>query len=199
MFTKRSALAAAIAASALVLTACSDDGKSMAAHEGMTAGASPTSAPASSAVFNDADVMFAQMMIPHHEQAVEMADLAATRAADSEVKELAEKIKEAQDPEIATMESWLREWGKPVPTGGMGHDMPGIMSEGDMKKLEAAKGAEFDKQFVTMMIAHHEGAIDMARTEEAKGANPEAKALAKTIVTTQQAEIDQMEQILARF
>ncbi|MEU7001137.1 DUF305 domain-containing protein [Nonomuraea sp. NPDC046570] len=199
MFTKRSALAAAIAASALVLTACSDDGKSMAAHEGMTAGASPTSAPASSAVFNDADVMFAQMMIPHHEQAVEMADLAATRAADPEVKELAEKIKEAQDPEIATMESWLREWGKPVPTGGMGHDMPGIMSEGDMKKLEAAKGTEFDKQFVTMMIAHHEGAIDMARTEEAKGVNPEAKALAKTIVTTQQAEIDQMEQILARF
>ncbi|MGP3933876.1 DUF305 domain-containing protein [Nonomuraea sp. KM88] len=78
--------------------------------------------------------MFAQMMIPHHEQAVEMADLAPARAADPEIKELAVKIKAAQDPEIRTMKGWLTGWGKAALEGGMGHDMPGVMSEKEMTK-----------------------------------------------------------------
>ncbi|MEV4580929.1 DUF305 domain-containing protein [Nonomuraea jabiensis] len=172
-------------------------GMSSSAPAATTASASPAAA------FNDADVMFAQMMIPHHQQAVEMADLAATRAADKEVKELAAKIKAAQDPEIQTMKGWLTAWGKPMPSEGMDHgmdhDMPGMMSEDDMKKLEAAKGGAFDRQFAELMIAHHNGAIQMARTEQAQGSNAEAKELAKTIETAQQAEVAQLREILDRL
>ncbi|MFF0328709.1 DUF305 domain-containing protein [Nonomuraea angiospora] len=168
-----------------------------------SAPAATTASASPAAAFNDADVMFAQMMIPHHQQAVEMADLAGTRAADKEVKELAAKIKAAQDPEIQTMKGWLTAWGKPMPSEGMdhgmGHDMPGMMSEDDMKKLEAAKGGAFDRQFAELMIAHHNGAIQMARTEQAQGSNAEAKELAKTIETAQQAEVAQLREILDRL
>ncbi|MFG3441589.1 DUF305 domain-containing protein [Nonomuraea sp. NPDC047897] len=207
-FILRITSATAAGAGALVLlTACGGGGDSaMSGHAMPTtsgAAATPTGTqPAAS--FNDADVMFAQMMIPHHQQAVEMAELAATRAKDPEVKELAAKIKAAQDPEIKTMRGWLQEWGEPVPTGtgdlrGMGHGMPGMMSAEDMKELADAKGATFDKHFTEMMIAHHEGAVEMARTEQAEGADPEAKDLAKTIESSQQTEIEQMRQILDRL
>ncbi|MEU8142197.1 DUF305 domain-containing protein [Nonomuraea sp. NPDC052129] len=195
-----------IAAGALaLLTACGGGSEhdmstmSSSAPAASQASSAPTATESSSAAFNDADVMFAQMMIPHHQQAVEMAEMAETRASDKEVKELAAKIKAAQDPEIQTMQGWLKTWGKPAPSGGMGHNMPGIMSEADMKKLEAAKGAAFDKQFVQLMTAHHNGAIEMARTEQSQGSNPEAKALAKTIETAQQTEVEQMQGLLKRL
>ncbi|MFI6818623.1 DUF305 domain-containing protein [Nonomuraea sp. NPDC050328] len=200
MHTNRSILRKiSLAAGALaLLTACGNAGGTadpMAGHQGM----SPSASTKPSAAVNDADVMFAQMMIPHHEQAVEMAGLAATRAADPEIKELAQKIKAAQDPEIETMKSWLAAWGKPAPSGGMHHEMPGIMSADDMKKLAAAKGAAFDRQFAELMIAHHEGAIEMARTEQAQGADPAAKELAKAVESAQQAEIAQMRKLLERL
>ncbi|WP_113700716.1 DUF305 domain-containing protein [Nonomuraea lactucae] len=212
MFTNRSriqriASAAVAGTGALVLfTACGGGDSSTSGRATPTTGgvaATPTGTR-QGASFNDADATFAQMMIPHHQQAVEMAELAETRASDPEVKELAAKIKAAQDPEIKIMQGWLEEWGKPVPTGteGMGHmdhGMPGMMSAEDMKKLEGAKEATFDKRFTQMMIAHHEGAIEMARTEQAKGVNPEAKELAKTIETSQQAEVEQMRKILDRL
>ena len=191
-----------VAAGALaLLTACGGNSGPMAGHEGMSssAPAATTASAQPSATFNDADVMFAQMMIPHHEQAVEMADLAPARASDPEVKELAAKVKAAQDPEIQTMKDWLTAWGKSAPEGGMAHGMPGVMSEADMKKLEAAKGKEFDKLFATQMIAHHKGAIEMARTEQTDGSNREAKELAKTIEATQQAEVTQLEKIVERL
>ncbi|MEV0234619.1 DUF305 domain-containing protein [Nonomuraea sp. NPDC050786] len=191
-----------------LLTACGGtDSGSMGGH-GMSAASSSAPAATSasaqpSATFNDADVMFAQMMIPHHQQAVEMAELADTRAADKEIKDLAAKIKAAQDPEIQTMRGWLTAWGKPMPSSGMdhgmGHDMPGMMSEEDMKKLEDAKGGAFDKQFAQLMIAHHNGAIEMARTEQSQGADPAAKELAKAIEAAQQAEVEQMKKILERL
>ncbi|MEV0630922.1 DUF305 domain-containing protein [Nonomuraea wenchangensis] len=196
-------MSVAVAAGALALVAaCGGNGDPTAGHEGMSSSSAPAATTASgqpSATFNDADVMFAQMMIPHHEQAVEMAELAPERAADPEIKELAAKIKAAQDPEIQTMKGWLTEWGKPAPEGGMGHDMPGVMSEEDMTKLKAAKGAEFDKLFAQQMVAHHNGAIEMARTEQSSGSNPEAKELAKTIETTQQVEVEQLQKILDRL
>jgi uncharacterized protein (DUF305 family) len=191
-----------IAAGALaLLTACGGNGESMAGSDGMGSTVPATTTPSAqpSPTFNDADVTFAQMMIPHHEQAVEMADLALMRASDSEIEELAAKIKSAQDPEIQTMKGWLAEWDKPVSSGGMGHDMPGIMSEEDMKKLETAKGKAFDKLFAQLMIAHHKGAIDMARTEQANGSNPKAKELAKRIETTQQAEVAQLRKVVDRL
>ncbi|MGW2223184.1 DUF305 domain-containing protein [Nonomuraea sp. NPDC001684] len=192
---------AAAAGALVLLAACgANDTASTAAPEATTASATESAgAQPSQQSFNDADVMFAQMMIPHHQQAVEMAELAPQRAKDPEIKKLAADIKAAQDPEIQTMKGWLTEWGKPVPSGGMGHDMPGIMSAEDMKKLDGAKGAAFDRLFAEQMIAHHEGAIEMARTEQASGVNPQAKELAKAIESAQQAEVAQLRKLLERL
>ncbi|TMR14367.1 DUF305 domain-containing protein [Nonomuraea turkmeniaca] len=191
-----------IAAGALALVgACGGSSDSMAGYKAMSQ-PTPTATMTGeqpSPTFNDADVMFAQMMILHHEQAIEMAELASAQASDAEIKDLASKIKESQEQEIQTMEGWLSEWGKPTPSPGMGHEMPGAMSEEDMQKLESAQGKDFDRLFAKQMIAHHQGAIKMARMEEAGGANPQARELAKTIVTTQQEEVTQLRQILDRL
>ncbi|MBB5867633.1 uncharacterized protein (DUF305 family) [Allocatelliglobosispora scoriae] len=171
--------------------------------KGMDHGA-PTSAPAGAA-FNDADVRFAQAMIPHHRQAVAMADLAATRASDAELKALAAQIKAEQDPEIATMTGWLTAWGRP--TAASGHDMPGMggtampgmMSETDMSALAAATGTAFDRRFAQMMIDHHLGAIEMARAEHADGRNSDATQLAVAIERAQLGEISALQKILDRL
>jgi uncharacterized protein (DUF305 family) len=194
---------AAVAGTALVagfaLGAC---GGSSGDHGGMPdMGAAAGAAPGSSAAAtsNEADAAFAGHMIVHHQQAVEMAELAASRAGNAEVKKLSAQIKAAQSPEIATMTGWLRAWGQPASPAGMdmGHGtMPGVMSDDDMKKLAAMSGTEFDKEFLRMMIAHHEGAIEMAKEETSGGANADAKALAQQIGTSQQAEIDDMKQLL---
>lgn len=203
---RRAVVAGAIVAIAVALSACGGGhDRSPSGARGTTpAPTASASSGASAAAVADADVSFAQMMIPHHEQAVEMADLATTRAADPEVKRLAAEIKAAQAPEIATMSGWLAAWGRPVPSvtthgGHMDHDMPGMMPEDDMRKLAAASGRDFDRQFLTMMIAHHEGAISMAEAELSDGANPQAKGLARQIITGQQAEIDTMRKILGRL
>ena len=152
--------------------------------------------------FNDADVTFAQSMIPHHEQAVEMATMASEQASSPEVKQLADKIAAAQGPEIDTMTGWLEDWGQEVSsdsTSGMDHSgsgMSGMMSDDDMESLGAATGAEFDQMFLTMMIEHHTGAIEMAKTEQQDGENPDAIALAEKIEADQTAEIAQMEDLL---
>ncbi len=154
------------------------------------------------AQFNEADVTFAQQMIPHHEQAVEMATMAQERASSPEVKQLAAKIEAAQGPEIDTMTGWLEDWGQEAPSdsmGGMDHsgsDMSGMMSDAEMESMGAATGAEFDQMFLTMMIEHHTGAIEMAKTEQQDGENPDAIALAEKIEADQTAEIAQMEDLL---
>ena len=189
-------LGAIVLAVALSTAACSDHGSMPNMdHSGGTATSS-----SSAGVFNDADVAFAQHMIPHHQQAVEMAELGAGRASDQQVKSLVAQIKAAQGPEIATMTGWLTAWGKPATMGGMDHSgMPGMMTDADMTALKGLSGSAFDKRFCTMMIAHHEGAIAMANEELAKGANPEAKKLAQQIITGQQAEIDTMKTIAGRI
>ncbi|WP_324901033.1 DUF305 domain-containing protein [Streptomyces sp. CB01201] len=172
---------------------------------------SPSSqAPSGSGAFNDADVTFAQQMIPHHQQAVEMARLADGRAADAEVKSLASTIQKAQDPEIATMKGWLKAWGKPLPSASssMG-DMPGMhhgssgtagmMSDQDMSALKSAKGKDFDKKFAELMVGHHQGAITMAKDEQSNGTNPDAKKLAGNVIAAQNAEIEQMNKIVERL
>ncbi len=156
---------------------------------------------------NDQDVSFATDMVPHHQQAVEMADLAATRANDPKVKALAARIRAAQDPEIRTMQGWLSDWGAEASDmGGMDHGGGsmaggsggmGMMSGADMGALKAASGPAFDRLFLTGMISHHNGAIEMAETEQAKGKYQPAKDLAKTIQDTQAQEIAEMQQILA--
>ena len=182
----------------LALGACSSGG----GHGGHNGGTSAPNSPVQpSAVFNDADVTFATGMIPHHGQAVRMAELAATRTTNEKLLALATAIKGAQQPEIDKMTTWLRDWGKPVPDVDGGHGghgaMPGMMSPEEMGKLTAAEGAAFDRLFLEMMIRHHEGAVTMSAEEQAKGANPEAKALAAQITAAQQAEIATMRGLLA--
>ncbi|MET9404430.1 DUF305 domain-containing protein [Streptomyces sp. NPDC002935] len=204
-----------VAVGALLLSACGSDGDDE-GMSGMNHGSGKKSATATpeaagSGGFNDADVTFAQMMIPHHRQAVEMAELADGRAADAAIKDLAGKIEQAQDPEINTMTGWLKSWNKPTAEGsthgtdgmdGMdGMDMggDGMMSDKDMTELKAMKGREFDTMFARMMIDHHNGAITMAKTERSGGKNTEAKKLAGDIVTGQSAEVKRLRSILDRI
>jgi uncharacterized protein (DUF305 family) len=145
--------------------------------------------------------MFATMMIPHHRQAVEMADMALMKAKSAKVKQLATAIKAAQDPEIKQMSGLLRGWGKPVPSPGMSHSMPGsgMMTEQEMADLGKASGAAIDRMWVQMMIKHHQGAVAMAKTEQASGQSSQAIALAKKIETAQNAEIATMHKLLSQL
>jgi uncharacterized protein (DUF305 family) len=152
-------------------------------------------ATSADAMFNDADVMFAQMMIPHHEQALEMSDIALdpTIGAGEKVLELATQIKNAQDPEIALMKDLLAAWGQPlVAEGDVDHStmMSGMMSADELAELGTLTGPAFDAAWAAAMIAHHEGAIEMAETVLADGNNAEILTLAKAIIDAQQAEIE---------
>ncbi len=167
---------------------------------------SSSAAGSTSQAHNAADVTFAQGMIPHHRQAVRMAEMASSRATSPAVNALAAQIRGAQDPEITTMTGWLTSWGQPTEQPGMsgmaghgGHStssMGGMMSDADMAKLSKLTGGAFDREFLTMMTAHHNGAIDMARTQLAQGQYPPAKALAQNIITSQTAEIAKMKTLL---
>lgn len=206
---RRAVTAGLFAAGALFLTACGDDMNGMDHGSGK---ASTTATPTTSASdkagssgFNAADVAFAQMMIPHHEQALEMARLADDRASDAEIKDLAGTIEKAQDPEIKTMKGWLKSWNEPTGVESMpgmehgGGKGDGMMTDSDMEDLKAMKDAEFDKMFAEMMIEHHNGAIDMARDEQKNGENADATAMAGDIVKGQSAEVEQLKGILDRL
>lgn len=187
-----------VAAVSLVAVGCgsSSDG-SMPGMDMDSDATETTAAGASGADSNDADVMFAQGMIPHHEQAVEMAKLAGDRAESQEVKDLAADIEAAQDPEIEQMTGWLEEWDQPMEMDGMDSmEMGGMMSEDQMSELEDATGAEFDAMFLEMMIEHHEGTIAMAQDQVDDGKNAEAIALAEAIIEAQQGEIETMQGLL---
>jgi len=148
---------------------------------------------------NAADVTFATDMIPHHRQAVMMAELAEARSDNSDVLELAAAIRDAQDPEIETMSGWLEDWDEPVPDemdAMSGMDMPGMASDQEMAEMEAASGTGFDELFLESMIAHHTGAVQMAQTEQADGQYAEAVDLAEQIEQSQSVEIETMEGLL---
>ncbi|GGW11699.1 lipoprotein [Streptomyces capoamus] len=202
---RRTVLATVAVTGALLLAACGSDRDTGPGNDNGVHGASASPSP--SATAHDAqDVSFAQGMIPHHRQALEMARLAAGRAASARVKDLAARIEKAQDPEIRTMSGWLTSWGEDVPMAGMDHSghsgmpgmggMSGMMSEADMTALEKATGKDFDTKFLAMMIDHHRGAVEMATTEKEQGRYGPAKALADDIVTAQNAEIKEMKQLL---
>ena len=181
---------------AITLAACGSDDSSSATNA--------TNAPATnaSATYAAADIEFAQGMIAHHEQAIEMAEIALdpNRAAGPEVVDLATRVKAAQDPEVELMTGWLTAAGAPM-TMDMsdGHDMSsmeGMMSAEQMDSLGAMTGGEFDQMWLEMMIAHHEGAISQSETVKAEGANADVLALADQIIAAQQAEITEMEGLL---
>jgi uncharacterized protein (DUF305 family) len=219
----------AIAAAAVLVSvgACSSsesDTLSSASPATTSAQSSTNAVPADAQAHNDGDVKFAQGMIPHHQQAVEMSDMLLTKEGiDPQVVSLAQQIKAAQAPEIETMRDWLTQWGvtgaPPMTSGMPGHDMPpngtmpgmsgmpghgnmpemsgdGMMSPDDMAALQNAQGTEASRLFLTQMIEHHKGAISMAQTEIDNGAYAPAIEMANKITSSQQEEITSMEQLL---
>ena len=196
------ALSAAPLASVLLFAGCAGAGSgsmpSMEHGEGMPPSASSSLVEAE---FNASDSMFAMMMIPHHQQAVEMSDMVLAKSGvDQRVRELAQQIKDAQAPEIELMQSWLEDWGMPHAGGMDGMDMgDGMMSDDDMAALEAAEGAEAARLFLEQMITHHEGAIEMAQAEMSQGRHPDVIALAQTIADAQTAEIALMRALLTQL
>ncbi|MFY9918239.1 MAG: DUF305 domain-containing protein [Mycobacterium sp.] len=228
-------------AALLVLGGCSEATTEQAAPSSPPVS---TSAPAQAQAHNNVDTMFAQHMIPHHQQAIEMSDMIlGKQGIDTRVMELAKQIKNAQGPEIEQMKGWLTEWGMPttmprmdmpgqsMPSasetpgdGSRGHgampgsgNMPsssmmpsestspggggmpgmGMMSQADMDALRNAQGVEASKLYLTQMTTHHQGAIDMAQNEAKNGQNQAVVELAKSIITSQQKEIDTMKSILS--
>ena len=178
---------------ATVVSSCATAGK-----EDLSVHASATSTEQVAAHDAD-DVQFAQLMIPHHEQAIELAAMVPDRSTNPDVVALAAKIAGEQQPEISTMKALLQQWNvKPESheSGHAGMAMEGMVDDATMVKFDSLKGADFDTLWLQSMISHHQGAIGMAKTEIADGKSADLVTLAKNIVTAQQAEIDQMKQIL---
>jgi uncharacterized protein (DUF305 family) len=175
-------------------------------------GTGPTSQPTStpqSSEYSQQDLMFAQMMIPHHEQALEMSVLALANSTNVDLRDLAQRIYDGQAPEIEQMRGWL---DSSPNRGGMSHRMPdgtmmdnhmmgsdnmaGMASEEELAELKSLSSPEFDDLFLRLMIDHHEGALAMVRMIE-NSSNEEVRALAQEITVTQRAEIEEMNTLLA--
>jgi uncharacterized protein (DUF305 family) len=170
-------------------------------HNSTTA---PPSATGRQDGHNEQDVKFAQDMIGHHQQALDMAAMVPGKSTNPKVTDLGKRVAAAQDPEIKKMTEWLTKWGAaPAPTSmpgmdhGSGHgSMPGMMTAEEMSKLNGTTGTEFDRTWLDMMIRHHQGAVEMAKTQQEKGSSADAKKLAQDIITAQQAEITEMRALL---
>ena len=195
-------LTGGLIAGTIILTGCSDssDGSSASSSSGAESSATEE------ATFNDADIAFAQGMIPHHEGALTMSQVALERATDPRVIDLANRIEAGQDPEIDLLTGWLEEWGEPLESddmGGMDHgsdDTAGMDMDMDMDMEEMpAAGPEFDRMWLQSMIEHHRGAVDMAQTELEDGQDTEALELAQLISETQAQEIAEMEALLGEL
>lgn len=169
------------------------------------AGSTTVAATGEAGAHNDADVTFAQEMIPHHAQALVMADMAIDASSNEQLVALAERVKAAQQPEIDQMTGWLEAWGEPAEADPDGHAMGGpsadamgggMMSDDEMGQMRAMTGTAFDQMWLTMMVRHHEGAIEMAEEHQAEGQNAAALALGHEIITAQRAEIEEMRTML---
>ncbi|NKE56649.1 DUF305 domain-containing protein [Lentzea sp. PSKA42] len=198
---RKSLIVAGFATVALV-TGCGSSNDMGGMQHNSTAASTPASGQ-QAADHNDHDVQFAQEMIAHHQQAVDMAKMVPGKTTNAKVTDLAKRIEGAQDPEIKTMTAWLSKWGaSPTVSSmpGMDHGSMGsgngMMTAEEMAKLGKATGAEFDRMWMEMMIKHHQGAIDMSKTHIEKGSNAESKKLAQDIITAQQAEITEMQGLL---
>jgi uncharacterized protein (DUF305 family) len=195
--TRRVAAALAALTVALFMSSCSSPASD--GHTGHEHADEPviTGQPAG---YNADDVAFATNMIPHHQQAVDLSAMVPDRSTNAGLVALAQQISAAQQPEINVMKVFLVQWNENPDTNsghaGHGNAMQGMVDAATMTKLESLTGAEFDKLWLESMIGHHQGAIEMAKAEIANGDNVDAKNLAKNIVTTQEAEIGQMKQMV---
>lgn len=198
------AILAGAATAVLILSACGSDKKGDDAqsghsgHSGMTTTLDTNTPVAPASDHNDADVTFAQQMIMHHQQAVEMSNLTEGRTTNTAVLELAKNIETAQQPEIDTFTQWLNTWGKPLMPEGhdaAGH-MPGMVDTPVLDGMKKLNGEAFDQLWLQSMLAHHQGAIAMSNAELSGGQYPAAKQLAQQIIDNQQPEIDTMQGLL---
>ncbi|HEX9832190.1 MAG TPA: DUF305 domain-containing protein [Mycobacterium sp.] len=152
--------------------------------------------------FNADDLAFVTNMIPHHEQAIELAAMAPERSTDSELIALAGQISAAQQPEINALRVFLVQWNENPQDnashgGSQGHgSMQGMVDDATLARLGSLTGTDFDTLWLQSMISHHRGAIEMAKAEVANGQNVDVKRMAQTMIDTQQAEITQMNQML---
>ena len=189
----------------LGLAGCSDTNMGNMAPSSSAAPSSPSASTSASAEFNNADVMFVEMMLPHHEQAVAMSDtLLAKTGVNPDVTALAQQIKAAQQPEIDTMKGYLTTWGQQQMggggMGGMNHGASdGMATDAELKEFGQSDGKTGQKAYLQLMTAHHQGAIKMAQAEVSNGKSPDAVALAKNIITTQQQEVGVMKELLAKL
>lgn len=201
----RTTVLAGALAGTLILAGCADDTTSPNAASGNRTASDATSEQVE---FNDADVAFVSGMIPHHQQAVEMADMILDAEPRAEITTLAEQIRAEQQPEIDLLEGMLDDFGVEADSSG-GHgghggggDMPmhaGMMTEQQMEQFDQAQGVDAERMFLQMMIEHHRGAIEAADTELADGVHEPARDLGEAIKTSQAAEIEQMNQLLAQL
>ena len=194
MFNKRTLIAVVgVLAASLTLSACSTASTD-------TGDDSPGSSSDSAATFNDQDVVFAQSMVVHHSQAIDMSQMILDKdGIDPSVTELAQDIKDAQGPEIDQLSGFLERWGAPAQMEGMDsmRGMDGVMSEEDIADLDAATGTEASRLFLEQMTVHHVGAVEMAQVQVDEGEDPDATALAEKIIEDQNAELELMEELLA--
>lgn len=147
-------------------------------------------------LYNQADATFIRMMIPHHRQALEMAALAPDRAKHPQVRAVASRITAAQKSEVAFFQSWLRQRGLNEQEAGHDHaGMKGMQPPEALTALAGLSGDAFDKMFVDMMVAHHEGAISMATDVLRTGRDQEVERLATEIGVEQSAEITRLREI----
>ena len=176
---------------ALSLSGCASASNMGMDHEGHSSGASSD--------LSSDDIMFLQMMIPHHQQAIEMSDLALTKSSDSELLALAKDIRDGQGAEIVKMKAWLDGANAGMDPGhSMGHDMGGMLGDSELAALKAATGKSFDLLWLKGMTGHHDGAIDMAAMIE-NAENAEIKSFGQAIVTTQSAQNKQMAAMIKRI
>ena len=187
VLNRKFALRALVLVAVLSATGCAGMPMSMMNHGGTQI---ESASGVNTSDFSGVDIMFAQMMIPHHQQAIDMSALAESRALSPEVKALASKISAEQGPEIEQMRAWLKAANAPTE---MGHQMSmdGMLSEAELERLTNASGAEFDELFILGMIAHHEGAIEMAQMV-VDSKNLEARELGETIIKMQTLEIAEL-------
>lgn len=203
---RRTAAASVLALGLAGIAACAPGGPAPQAPSASPPPPLAASAPAHpgstvSPAHNQADVRFVKMMIPHHQQALRMAEsVLPEQGLDPQVRQMTEKIQREQTPEIATMRSWLGAWNAgPAMSLEQAQGMQGLLSPDELGALERADGAAASKLFLQQMIAHHEGAVSMAQPEIQGGENPQAKQLAHSIVASQQQQIQHMQSMLNRL
>ncbi|GGF45896.1 lipoprotein [Marmoricola endophyticus] len=181
---RRTALALASAALLLSVAACgSSDGQAGSGSSAKAVDAGP---------HNAADATFAQEMVPHHRQAVAMVEMTKGHDLDPEVQRIVDAIGSTQSGEIDQMVGWLKGWGEKVPAEDSPMRMQGMLSSDELDQLRETGDPAFQGLWLSRMVGHHQGAIPMAQTEIDDGENPKAIRLAREIIETQKAELDEM-------